>query len=43
VVAQFRKQGYEPVGDTPEQATARIKADVAQWTKIIREAGIEPQ
>ena len=43
VIAQFRKQGYEPVGDTPDQSSARIKADVAQWTKIIREAGIEPQ
>jgi tripartite-type tricarboxylate transporter receptor subunit TctC len=43
VIAQFRKQGYEPVGDTPEQSSARIRADVAQWTKIIREAGIEPQ
>ncbi|HEY2137779.1 MAG TPA: tripartite tricarboxylate transporter substrate binding protein [Xanthobacteraceae bacterium] len=43
LVAQFRRLGYEPLGDTPEQATARIKSDVAHWTKIIRDAGIQPQ
>ena len=41
--AQFRQLGYEPIGDTPEQASTRIKADVALWTKIIRDAGIQPQ
>jgi len=41
--AQFRQLGYEPIGDTPEQASARIKSDVALWTKIIRDAGIQPQ
>ena len=35
--------GYEPIGDTPEQASARIKSDVVRWTKIIRDAGIQPQ
>jgi tripartite-type tricarboxylate transporter receptor subunit TctC len=35
--------GYEPIGGSPEQANARIKADVAKWTKIIHDAGIEPQ
>ena len=43
LAAQFRQLGYEPIGDTPEQASARIKSDVALWTKIIRDAGIQPQ
>lgn len=43
LAAQFRKLGYEPIGDTPEQAGARIKSDVALWTKIIRDAGIQAQ
>ena len=43
LAAQFRQLGYEPIGDTPEQASARIKSDVALWTKIIRDAGIHPQ
>lgn len=43
VIAQFRLQGYEPIGGTPDELNARIKADVARWTQIIREAGIQPQ
>jgi tripartite-type tricarboxylate transporter receptor subunit TctC len=42
LIAQFRLQGYEPVGGTPEEATAWIKAEVTRWTNVIREAGIEP-
>ena len=33
--------GYTPVGNTPEQFAAQIKADVARWAKVIREAGIK--
>ncbi len=42
LIEQFRLQGYEPVGGTPEQATAWIKAEVARWTEVIHAAGIEP-
>jgi tripartite-type tricarboxylate transporter receptor subunit TctC len=42
VIEQLRLQGLEPVGDTAEEAAARIKAGVAQWTKVIRDAGIKP-
>jgi tripartite-type tricarboxylate transporter receptor subunit TctC len=42
LIEQFRLQGYEPVGGTPEEATAWIKAEVTRWTNVIREAGIEP-
>jgi tripartite-type tricarboxylate transporter receptor subunit TctC len=41
--AQVRKLGYEPIGGTPDEAAARIKTDVARWTKIIRDAGIQQQ
>ncbi|HLH96136.1 MAG TPA: tripartite tricarboxylate transporter substrate binding protein [Xanthobacteraceae bacterium] len=43
LIEEFRVQGYEPVGGTPEEATQWIKAEVARWTKVIRDAGIEPQ
>lgn len=43
IVEQFHRLGYEPIGDTPEQSSARIKSDVAQWTKIIHDAGVQPQ
>ena len=43
LVAKMRELSYEPIGDTPDEASARIKADVARWTKAIHDAGIEPQ
>jgi len=43
LIAQLRLLGYEPMGGTPEQASARIKSEVAHWTKIIEDAGIQPQ
>jgi tripartite-type tricarboxylate transporter receptor subunit TctC len=33
--------GYTPVGNTPEEFSAQIKADVARWAKVIRDAGIK--
>ena len=41
-IEQLRQQGLEPVGDTPEQASAWIRSEVAQWTKVIHDAGIKP-
>jgi tripartite-type tricarboxylate transporter receptor subunit TctC len=43
LIGQLRVQGYEPQGDTPEEATRWIKAEVARWTKVIRDAGIDAQ
>jgi tripartite-type tricarboxylate transporter receptor subunit TctC len=43
LIEQFRLQGYEPLGDMPDEMNVRIKADVERWTKIIHEAGIQPQ
>lgn len=43
LIELFRLQGYEPLGGTPEDLNALIKTDVARWTKIIRDAAIEPQ
>src|SRR5256886_10271563 len=35
--------GYEPVGTTPEQFAAQFTADLAAYSKVIREAGIPLQ
>jgi tripartite-type tricarboxylate transporter receptor subunit TctC len=43
VIEQFRVQGYEPLGGTPDELNARIKTDTERWTRIIRDAGIQPQ
>jgi tripartite-type tricarboxylate transporter receptor subunit TctC len=36
----FLSAGAEVVADTPEQFANFIKADVAKWTRVIKEAGI---
>ncbi len=43
VAVQFRLQGYEPLLSTPDEMSARIKTEIATWTRIIRDAGIQPQ
>ena len=35
--------GAEPVGSTPEEFTAFIKAEADKWSRVIREAGISLQ
>ena len=37
---RFAAQGAEPVANTPEQFAAIIKADIAQWSKVIKDAGV---
>ncbi len=32
--------GFDPVGSTPEEFSARIKADVAKWSAVIQKGGI---
>jgi tripartite-type tricarboxylate transporter receptor subunit TctC len=36
-------QGFEPVGDSPEEFAAYIKSEIAKWSKVIRDAGIRPE
>ena len=36
-------QGADPVGNTPEQATAHVVKEIEKWTKVIRAAGIKAQ
>jgi tripartite-type tricarboxylate transporter receptor subunit TctC len=43
VRARLRDLGYEPVGSTPAQFGAYIKAELAKWTKVIKGAGIKAE
>ncbi len=43
VAARFRKQGDEPIGSTPEEFAALVKADVARFARIVDIAGIPKQ
>ena len=40
---QLAKLGAEPVGDSPEQFGAFVKAESARWGKIIKDLGIKPE
>ncbi|MCE9641666.1 MAG: tripartite tricarboxylate transporter substrate binding protein [Betaproteobacteria bacterium] len=35
--------GAEPVGNSPEQFAAFLKADIARWAKVVKDAKIPPQ
>ena len=37
------KDGLETVGDSPQEFSSVIKAEVAKWMKVVKAAGIKPQ
>jgi tripartite-type tricarboxylate transporter receptor subunit TctC len=37
------EQGFEPVGNSPEEFGAYIKSEIAKWGKVIRDADIRPE
>jgi len=37
---RLRQLGIEPVGGTPERATAYLQAEITKWAKVIREANV---
>ena len=37
------ERGAEPIGSTLDEHAATIKAEIAKWRKVVKEAGIEPQ
>ena len=39
---RFAKDGIEPVGSTPEQFSAHIRAERVKWEKVVKAAGIKP-
>jgi tripartite-type tricarboxylate transporter receptor subunit TctC len=40
---RLRDFGYEPVGSTPAEFGAHVRAELAKWTKVIKGAGIKGQ
>lgn len=36
-------QGAEPVGSTPEEYDAFVRAEIAKWAKVCKDAGIQPE
>ena len=35
------RQGFEPVGSTPDEFAAYIKSELAKWSKIFKETGLQ--
>ena len=40
---QLATEGAVPIGNSPGEAAAVVKADIAKWAKVIRDAGIRPE
>ncbi len=40
---RFAKQGFEAIGNTSQEFSARFHADSATYAKVVREAKIPPQ
>jgi tripartite-type tricarboxylate transporter receptor subunit TctC len=43
VKERLTELGFDPVANTPEEATTIIRADSAKWSKVIRQAQIKAQ
>lgn len=40
ITQQLESQGAEPVGNTPQELQRFIQAEIAQWTKVVKQAKI---
>ena len=36
-------EGLQPVGNTPAEFSAYLKAEMAKWAKVVKAANIKPQ
>lgn len=43
VKARLLELGSDPVGSTPQELAAAVRAERVKWAKVIREAGVKPQ
>ena len=43
MLAMLEKGGTEPVGNTPAEAMVFLKAEIARWGKVIRDAKVQQQ
>ncbi len=43
LLERYATAGLEPIGSTPDQFAAQIRADTAQWAKVVRAANIRSE
>ena len=41
VIQALRKQGFEPLGGTPDAFSSYIKSEIAQWARVAQSAGLK--
>ena len=35
--------GFDPIGSTPDECAGNIRAEIAKWARVVKEAGIRLQ
>ena len=40
---QLTSLGLEPVGSSPSEFDAKVRSEIAQWAKVVKQAGIRPE
>jgi tripartite-type tricarboxylate transporter receptor subunit TctC len=40
---RFAKLGVTPVGSSPAELAAHVRAEIARWTQVVKTAGIKPE
>jgi len=43
VAERFQLDGAEPVGSTPKEFAAFLKAEMQKWSKVVKDAGVKPE
>lgn len=43
VADAITRQGADPLGGTPSEFASYLNAEIAKWTKVIRDAGVRPE
>jgi len=40
---RYAALGIEPVGNSPEEFAAQIRADLARWEKVVKQANVRQE
>jgi tripartite-type tricarboxylate transporter receptor subunit TctC len=37
------RQGFEPIGNTPDEFSRFIREEIPRWERVVKAAGIKPE